>query len=210
VILETLVQDKNEKVAQQATVRYVNSFMHLKAGLIKPQLLIPHSMTKRPDMSDKAKIRAVIDYCLGTRPYPEQTRHGPSLKVLEDKNWNEPRIVTTINLVGLFGEPNDAAKLLPALRSENDYVLLNAAKALHRLGHKKPAVEALKKLAKKDVGHHLFYVTEAIYALKEIGDDSYQDLIAGAMAKGKELETVSPNILNHFLFLAAEDDENCW
>lgn len=134
----------------------------------------------------------------------------PVIVVLDPKKTDEPRNHESLTIVGVLGQPEDAPLLHPFLESTNDYVVLGAAKALLRLGDKEKALKALVRLTEQDARKHLYYVTEALYVLREVEHPEYRSLVLRVLAAINKTEGIQPNWLNEFLLLASDAKDDVW
>jgi len=202
---ETLVRDEHEGVANQATVRYVNNFVNIKKTLFRPGLYAPGRFPIA-DLPEDDPDRALVDYCLARSEIPRRPRDDmrPVLPVLDPAQSDNPRMHETLTIVGILGRPEDARALYPFLQSTNDYVAFGAAKAVIRLGDKSKGVEALCRLAGKDPSEHLYYVTEALHALREMDHPDLKSMALRILSSVDRTEGIQPNWLGEFLLLAAD------
>ena len=212
--LEVLVKDGNNKVANQALVRYLISFVNVDKKLFDPKTFAPgaYPVTVLPEENPR---RALVEYCLGRREIPPAGRFangwGRPLAVLRVENRDDAELARSLTVVGVRGEPEDAKALYPFLESANEYVALEAAKAVIRLGGKTKGAEALRRLAGRDVTKDLHYVTQALEALRQIDDPEFRQTTLEILARvRKNADVIQPNWLNSFLFLAAEAQEDVW
>ncbi|MCP4580923.1 MAG: hypothetical protein GY839_04855 [candidate division Zixibacteria bacterium] len=204
-VLKTLMLDENKSVANQATVRYLNAFVEIDRSLFKPELYVPGRFPVT-DLPDKERTNALVDYCLGRRDIPRKSHDDEQsfLPVLNPEQLDNPRMHETLTVVGILGKPGDAEKLYPFLQSTNDYAALGAIKAVIRIGDKKKGMEALRRLASWDPSKHLGYVTEALYALKEMQDPELETIVIDVLSVIDQSEGIQLNWLNRFLLLAAD------
>ena len=98
--------------------------------------------------------------------------------------------------------------LHPFLESTNDYVALGAAKALIRLGDRAKGVAALSRMTERDPSKHLFYVTQALYALKEMEHPELRTMTLRVLSTVDRIEGIQHNWLTEFLLLAAQVTDN--
>ncbi len=203
--LETLVRDEHEGVANQATVRYVNNFVNVKKTLFRPGLYAPDRFPIA-DLPKDAPELALVDYCLARREVSGRPRDDMRrvLPVLDPAQLDNPRMHESMTIVGILGRPEDAKAVYPFLQSNNDYVALGAAKAVIRLGDKTKGVEALCRLADKDPAEHLYYVTEALHALREMDHPELKSIVLRILSSVDRTEGIQPNWLGEFLLLAAD------
>ncbi|MDH3251570.1 MAG: hypothetical protein OEM41_02195 [Ignavibacteria bacterium] len=206
--LETLVRDEHRGVATEAMVRYVNNFVDVQKVLFKPELYVPGRFPMA-DLPEEDPDRALVDYCLARREIQRKGgfRHDdmqPVLPVLDSARSDNPRMHETLTIVGILGSPKDAEALYPFLQSSNDYVALGAAKAVIRLGDKTKGLEALCRLTEKDPSKHLYYVTEALYVLKEMDHTELKTMVLRVLSSVDRAEGIQPNWISEFLLLAAD------
>ena len=211
-VIEILVRDQHKGVANQALVRYVNNFVNIDKGIFRSELYVPEQFPVT-DLPEKAPEKALVDYCLGRGKIEPKGgfRHDdmrPALPVLNPTKSDDPRMYETLTIVGILGNPEDAKALYPFLESTNDYVALGAAKALIRLGDRTKGVEALSRLTERNPSKHLFYVTQALYALKEIGQPELRTMTLRVLSTVDRIEGIQPNWLAEFLLLAAQVTDN--
>ena len=211
---ETLIRDKHQGVANQALVRYLNSFVAVDKALFDPRVYLPGRFPVT-DLPEAEPNRALVDYCLGRREIaPKGGFRGedmqPTLGVLDPKKRDDPTMYEPLTIVGMLGQQDDAALLYPFLVSTNDYVVLGAAKALLRLGVETKALQALARLTEGDPKKHLYYITEALYVLREVENADYQDIVLRVLATIDKTEGIQPNWLNGFLLLASDVSEDVW
>ena len=207
-VLETLVRDEHNGVANQALVRYVNSFVDIEKALFRPELYVPGRFSIA-DLPEEDPDKALVDYCLARReiPWKGGFRHDdmqPVLPVLDPAQLDNPRMHESLAIVGILGRPEDAKALYPFLQSTNDYVVLGAAKAVIRLGDKTKGLEALSRLTEKDPLKHLYYVTEALHVLKEMSHPHLKTIVLRALSSVERTEGIQPNWLGEFRLLAAD------
>lgn len=207
-VLETLVRDEHKGVANQALVRYLNGFVDIDKRLFKPALYIPGRFPVA-NLPDDEPASALVDYCLGRSDIPRKGgfMHDdmqPVLPVLDPEQLDNPRMHEALTIVGILGKPDDAKALYPFLQSTNDYVAVGAAKAVIRLGDKKKGMEALLQLTTKTPAKHLYYVTEALHALKEMQHPDLEARVLEVLSAVENAEGIQPNWLGEFLLLAAD------
>lgn len=211
--IETLIKDKNQRVANQALVCYVNNFVNIDRGLFDPRVYVPgrFPVTGLPEAEPN---KALVDYCLGRRQIVPNGGFCGDMQtviiVLDPKKKDDPRNHESLTIVGILGRLEDASMLYPFLESTNDYVVLGAAKALVRLGDKAKAMEALVRLTEIDALNHLYYVTEALYVLREAEHPDYRSLVLRVLATIDKTEGIQPNWLNGFLLLASGVKDDVW
>ncbi len=218
--LERLVRDPNPRVANQALVRLLDQFVRVDRSLFDVGVYLGPGGAGEPleDLSP----RELVAYCLrepGRGPVlgamKRLTRvvslRGAGARPLADDlaPMENPRTDLALTIIGLVGEPGDAAALRPSLDAENDYVALTAAKAAIRLGDEPAGVATLLRLARQEPGEHLHYVTEALYALRELRHPDLQALVRSMLARVDAANQSRPggvqlNWLNSFLRLAAD------
>lgn len=213
-VIETLIQDKHQGVANQALVRYVNNFVRIDRTLFNAKVYTPGRFPVT-DLPEKEPSKALVDYCLGRRSIaPSGGFCGgdmqPIIEVLDPRKTDDPRNHESLTIVGILGQPEDAPLLYPFLESTNDFVVIGAAKALLRLGDKEKALKALVRLIGQDARTHLFYVTEALYVLREVEHPEYRSLVLRVFASIDKTEGIQPNWLNSFLFLASGVKDDAW
>lgn len=212
--IETLIRDKHQAVANQALVRYVNNFVRIDPALFDPKVYAPGRFPVT-DLPEEEPTRALVDYCLGRRSIvPTGGFRGddmqPVIAVLDPKKTDAPANHESLTIVGILGQPEDAPVLYPFLESTNDYVVLGAAKALLRLGDKEKALKALIRLTEQDALKHLYYVTEALYVLREVEHAEYKSVVLRVFASIDKTEGIQPNWLNGFLLLASGEKDDVW
>jgi hypothetical protein len=204
--LEVLVRDTHPHVANQALVAYLNGYVQVDKSLFDARHYVPELFPAK-DMPRHRQSRDLVDYCLGRiRIERKGTFDDPVLGVLDVRKLDDAEMGHPLTIVGLLGRPEDAAALRPFLKSGNDYVVLGAAKALLRLGDKAEAVEALSALTAKDPKEHLYYITEALLVLKEIGYPEYKATVLRVLSVVDSRDDIQLNWLDSFLMLAAEVD----
>jgi hypothetical protein len=214
-VLERLARDEHARVANQALVRYVNRFVSIDKAVFRPAVFVPGRFPVH-DLPERNPERVLVDYCLGRRPRELTglvTRNCtiPNLWILDPAKRDDPEMVATLTIVGILGDRKDAKALHPFLRSTNDYVVLNAAKAVIRLGDRARGVEALSRLTESDPREHLYYVTEALWALIELGHPELETLVTRVLAAVERTEGIKPNWLSEFLLAAAQAaDADVW
>lgn len=214
-VLEVLAKDGNRAVANQALVRYLSQFLDVDKALFDPKVY-SRGRHPLPNLPKENPRRALVDYCLGRKhiapdpPFEDVDPRCPPIAVLDPAKIDRPEMHEPLTIVGMLGGAEDASALHPFLKSQNDYVALGAAKALIRLGDKPRATAALIELAQRDVLKHLHYVTEALYALRELKHSEFDRLVLGVLARVLKEEDVQPNWLNSFLFLAAGVKADVW
>ncbi len=206
--LEMLVRDEHQGVANQALVRYVNTFLNIDKTLFYPGVYLPGRFPLT-DLPEDEPTKALVDYCLARTEIPRKGgfRHDdmqPVLPVLDAAQLDNPRMHETLTIVGILGNPDDARALHPFLQSTNDYVVLGAAKAVIRLGDKTRGMEALRRLTTKDPSKHLYYVTEALHHLREMGHPEIESMVTRALSSVDRSERIQPNWISNFLLLAAD------
>jgi len=211
--LELLAHDKDMNVASQAFIRYVSAFARIDATLFNPEVVWPMRFPI-PNLPDADKKRALVDYCLGKnivlKPGWRADDTGRAIPVLDPKNADEPAMADSLMIVGILGRAEDAKALYPFLQSKNDYVALNAAKALARLGDTEKAVEGLKRLATQDVKEHLHYITQALYVLQEIKQPEYRNLVLAVLDEVEKQGPLQNGWVNEFWLLAAGVKPDVW
>ena len=214
-LLEALVKDEKRPVANQALVRYLSQFVDVDKALFDPEV---YSLGRHPlpNLPKDNPRRALVDYCLGRRhippdpPFQDHDLRRPPIPVLDAEKADRPEMHEPLTIIGMLGGAEDANALHPFLESPNDYVALGAAKALIRLGDKPRAIAALARLAQKEVPKHLYYVTEALYALRELKHPEFEKLVLGVLARIEKGDDIQPNWLNGFLFLASGVKADVW
>jgi hypothetical protein len=212
--IETLIRDKHQGVANQALVRYVNNYVNIDRALFDPKVYVPGRFPVT-DLPEEEPGKALVDYCLGRRAIVQKGGFRgddmqPVVGVLDPKTRDAPTNYESLTIVGILGQSGDATLLYPFLESTNDYVVLGAAKALLRLGDRAKALEALVRLTEKDARKHLYYVTEALYALREVEHPEYRSLVLRVLATINTTEGIQPNWLNGFLLLASDVKDDVW
>jgi hypothetical protein len=211
---ETLIRDKHQGVANQALVRYLNSFVAVDKALFEPRAYVPGRFPVT-DLPEAEPNRALVDYCLGWRVITPKGGFRvddmqPTLGVLDPKKRDDPTMYESLTIVGMLGQQDDAPFLYPFLESTNDYVVVGAAKALLRLGDKTKALRALVRLTEGDPKTRLYYITEALHVLQEVEHPGYRDIVLRVLATIDKTESIQPNWLNAFLFLASDVSEDVW
>jgi hypothetical protein len=206
--LETLVADRDERVANQAIVRYVKNFLRIEKTLFRPGIYL-RSNGPVYGFPEVVSDGALVDHCLGRRELPraEGDQHGEvrrALPVLDPAKVDDPRMDHSLTVVGILGKPEDAAALSPFLKSPNDYVVLEAARAVIRLGDRAKGVEALCRLADLDPVEHSFYVTEALRVLKEVDHPGLKAMVLRVLSTLDRGKGIQPNWTSDFLLLAAD------
>jgi hypothetical protein len=209
-----LIRDKHQGVANQALVRYVNNYVNIDRALFDPKVYVPGRFPVT-DLPEEEPGKALVDYCLGRRAIVQKGGFRgddmqPVVGVLDPKTRDAPTNYESLTIVGILGQSGDATLLYPFLESTNDYVVLGAAKALLRLGDRAKALEALVRLTEKDARKHLYYVTEALYALREVEHPEYRSLVLRVLATINTTEGIQPNWLNGFLLLASDVKDDVW
>ena len=191
-VLETLMGDENKSVANQATVRYLYSFVDIDKTLFKPELYFYGKVGDgfpEPGLLSEERYDDLAENCI---------HHLKSVPL------DITSIYPILTVVGILGKPSDAEVLYPFLQSTNDYVIFGAAKAVIRLGDKKKGTEALQRLAGKDPSKHLHYVAQALYALKEMQYPELETIVIDVLSSIDRSEGIQLNWLNKFLLLAAD------
>lgn len=206
--LEWLVRDANQQVANQALVRYVKGFVYVDKSLFKPTLYLPHRW-KRQSQERCPAARVLVEYCLGRKLSAKKRRivHqciDARITPLNPDTLNDPKSHNSLTIVGILGRREDAPALYPYLKSQNDYVLLGAAKALIRLGDREKGVEGLMRLIDQDPKEHLYYMTAALQVLREMKHPQLKPAVQQALAIFKRTPGVQPNWYSGFVRLAAE------
>jgi hypothetical protein len=204
--LEILAGDKNESVANQATVRYELAFLDIDRSLFRPEAYV-RGRFPTGDLPAVDSARALVEYCLGARKIDPRGRMNDMIApvpVLDPARLEEPGDKDAITIVGILGRPEDATALLPYLGSSNPYVALAAARAVLRLGDRSKGVEALCRLAERDPVKELWYVTEAFKVLKQVGHPGLPAMVLKVLAAVDRDETVQPNWVSGFLLIAAD------
>lgn len=213
-ILEKLARDPHESVGSQALVRYVDRFVQIDRSVFDPQRYAPgrFPLTELHDKEDEI----LVDFCLGRRNIEsindaQANDMLPPIPIIGPANRDDPRIYDALTIVGVLGKREDSAALRPFLESTNDYVVLGAAKALIRLGDGAVAVDTLVQMTTKDPAKHLYYITESLYVLKEIGHPEFESITLRVLAAVENVEALQTNWLTPFLLLAAEaTDHHVW
>jgi len=206
--LEFLREDENPPVAEQAQARYLIEFVNADRSRFRPDLYI---FVQQPLTGEER--RGIVDYVLGRGPYPfgelphDVGRQLPRLDQagMKDAGKNDPGLANSIVLVGMLGEESDADALAPFLESENDYVVLETAKALIRLGDREPALDALRALAAKDPREHLPYITRSLAVMREMGEKDWRDRAENALARVDAAGNIQPNWVNGLALLLLVD-----
>jgi hypothetical protein len=200
--IEELCQDENARVAQQALVRYEHQFVNVNETLFEPKRYLPPSEIVANLPAD-APRRALVDYCLGRRKIHLDCGMGTP-PVLDTARLDDPEMHRPITIVGLLGDGDDAASLRAFLRSTNPFILLAAAKAMIRLGHRDDGLNALRELTTWDPKEHLHYITEALHALRELECSGLKAIVERVVAAVDGVEDIQPNWMSGFLLLAAD------
>lgn len=212
--LELLVKDENTAVANQALVRYLHRFVNVDKTLFNIHVYAKGAYPLGVLPKENLR-RTIVDYCLGrteiASKYGEiDMDHGGVIPVLDVLKRDEPRMYQSLTIVGILGDIDDARALYPFLESANDYVAWGAAKALIRLGDKSKSIDAVRRLAEKDVSQNLYYVTEALYLLREIDDTEFQETVLRILSRVQQEDDIPPNWLTKFLLLASDVKKDVW
>lgn len=201
--LELLSRDGHDAVASQALRRYVGNFVSIDRSLFRPEVYFHGTpfLGREP-----MHARELVDRCLVRLRTADEARDAEQ----EAAGRADPAVADALVVVGILGTPEDSVRLQPFLDSKNDYVAIQAAKAVIRLGQTQEAADALIRLTKRDPAKHLHYVTEALRLLKELDHPEFKASVLDALSAVDRTEGIPPNWLNEFLLLAAEIDGNVW
>jgi len=71
-------------------------------------------------------------------------------------------------------------------------------------------VQTLKRIINKTVKENLYYITESLYALREVQYSEFKLLIPEILKKVKQEKDIQAYWMSAFLMLAAEVDENAF
>jgi hypothetical protein len=209
-LLEKLVRDANEHVANQALVRYISNFVIVDKKLFDPDIYLPG---KYPldSLPKDGRNRALVEYCLGRKDIAFDGKiydTEPAIPVLDISHQDRPEMSGSLTIVGLLGDVEDAKRLHPFLESTNPYVALSACIAVIRLGDKAAGDKALCSLIDRVGLKDGYYTIQALYALREVDRPAFVRLARRILAQTRGQEGIDPSLLNAFLMLAAEADEN--
>jgi len=190
-VLEMLIRDENKSVANQALMRYLRAFVDIDKTLFKPELYFGGIVgcPPEPDLLKEERYDALVDIYL---------------RGLKAAKLGDPGMHYNLTIVGIMGKPGDAETLYPFLKSANDYIVLGAAKAVIRLGDKKKGMEALRSITIKEPSKHLSYITQSLYALKEMRHPELETIVNDVLSSINQSEGIQPNWLNEFFLLAAD------
>jgi hypothetical protein len=208
-VLETLIKDEHLGVANQAQTRYLRLFLKVDKAVLRADAFVAGLVASDPfrGLSPAESRQLLLDYCRGGKPDARFRGDGDGSAPLplDPAQRDNPGMADAITILGVLGEPADAEKLTPFLESTNDYVAVNAARALARLGQKDKAIAGLERLLKQEPQQHLYYMTEALRVLREIDVPLFKQR-AGDVLKAVGKKEIQSNFLNEFLLVAAEAD----
>ena len=208
--LQTLAADQDPSVASQALIRYAQAFVQVDKKLFTPAPFLRDRFAS-PRLADLPPAD-IVDYLAGRKPLDPETTgpHGTGLLVLTAAS-DDPAAGASLQLLGLFGSEKEIPLVEPYLVSTNDYVALQAAIALIRLGSKDHALQALADIARRDpLPDHLFYITESLYALREMKYPGYPKLLDQVIQRVDKADSIPGPALTSFLLLAAQTKPDVW
>ena len=184
-LIEKLVLDNNDAVSSQALESYVSNWLKVEKDLIIPRIERLRPIPLGVDFAKEPDVRSV----------------GFHSSMINKKNMDESTNVRSIMFIGIIGKPEDLNILKPFTESQNDYVLIETAKALYRLGDIQSSIKAFLKILDKDVKEHIHYQTEALYFLAELDKNMCIEEYRKIRSKiNKTHNDIQPNWLSrHFV-----------
>ncbi len=200
--LEVLMKDPNDRVANQAQVRWLYEFIEVDRSLFRPEVYLqwPRGTPKIP--KDQWR-QAMLDHVLG-RSIQEDlcgTCTSPGLAVLDESVMShrvgkspldqvvgapdtqvvlrdDADMANPVEVVGMLGAAEDAEVIKPFGESTNPYLAWKTAVALVRLGDRKSADAILMRIAtgKRDDGN-LYYVIEALDTMRRLKHPAFEETV---------------------------------
>lgn len=187
-LLVRLIEDSNKSVSNQAMEKYLNQFVIIDHELILKHLekLNPIPVGSFKD-SQRTDIRSATFY----------------INWINIDEINDPNNGRNIMFVGIVGDKNkgDVNFIKGFAASKNDYVLLETAKAMIRLGEVNEGLKIIDVILNKDVQDHLHYQTQALHVLAEINREKYHSEYLKLKAKVDRVSDIQPNWMNEFYIL---------
>lgn len=206
--LEILVQDEHEGVAGQAVVPYLSRFLNVERAVFRPGRF-PLNFRFRVGGPKQPPNEAAREKCLtmlrmNQKRNPDRDgKQEPSPEPTPPR-MDDPNIDEAITILGIIGKPEDAVALYPYLQDTNPYVAIAAARAVIRLGDRERGTETLCRLTELDPAKNLFYVTEALHALRELDHPRLKEMTLRVLASIDGGRPVQPNWVSGFILLAAD------
>jgi len=175
VVLERLIRDPDERVAGQASIAYLMTFVHVDRAFLREHVGLYYQVpvgldpAEPPDIASVGFHRSMLGVMKGAAV-------GPNLRV-----------------IGVIGTEEDAPALRPFAASGNPYVAKVAAVALIRLGQGKEGVDALKKIVERTVtAGGISHQIDALRLLGRVDPASFDRALPAFAKRVRDHESTVP------------------
>ena len=175
-VLERLIRDRNEKVANQASTRYLGTFIHVDTKFLREHVSLYYRLPvgilfpEQPDITSAKFHKSMLGEDV------ERAAAGPSIRV-----------------IGLIGSKDDAVQLRPFASSKNPYVAKVAAVAIARLGFERDGAVALKRIVERPIvsSSNLYHQIDSLRLLAEVDEEYFKSMLPvfSKEARGHECTT---------------------
>jgi len=165
-VLERLTRDRDERVAGQASIAYLRTFVRVDRYFLRRNVGLYYQVPDGLNFPEPPDVTSVRFHKSMLGNDSKDAAAGPSLRV-----------------IGIIGTKEDAPALRPFAASENPYVAKVAAVAMIRLGHAKDGIDALRKIVERTVSSGgLHHQIDSLRLLAEV-DPAYFERVLPAFAK---------------------------
>lgn len=176
-VLERLIRDRNQKVANQASISYLGTFVRVDTEFLREHVSLYYRLPggmdwpELPDISSAKFHRSMLGADV------ESASAGSSIRVL-----------------GVIGAKADVRLLRPFAESKNAYVAKVAAIAIARLGDETEGGAALKRIVERPISSSsdLFHQIDALRLLAELDARYFERMLPAFAREAKGLDCTTP------------------
>jgi hypothetical protein len=151
-----LMADANPQVSSYARSLYLLNYLFVDKQRIVDEMEKFNPMPVGSKVADQEKydasLRTVAHY----------------VSAMANAAIDDAKAADTIRFFGILAKPDDAHVIERFANSPNDYVQLEAAKALLRMGLRDKGTKTVERILAKDCGSSLAFQTQALFVLRAV------------------------------------------
>ena len=159
-VLEKLIRDPDQRVANQASNRYLGAFVRVDREFLREHVSVYYQLPPGDDHWSKAPDIASAEF--------HRSRLGVDVE--------RAGVAPNIRVLGLVGGASDRRLLGPFAASANPYVAVTAAVAIARLGDETEGGDALERIVERPItsSGDLHHQIDALRLLAELRPKSFE------------------------------------